>query len=65
MKEEIYYLTLQLIENDEFKIGGVTKDVEYAITFADKLIKPNFWGTNPYAGGFWIVLFWKIQYEEA
>ena len=52
LKEEIYYLTLQLIENDEFKIGGVTKDVEYAITFADKLIKPNFWDL-PYQGSYY------------
>ena len=47
LKANEYYLTLQLVENDEFKIGGVQKDVEYAITFADKLVEPNFWGTNP------------------
>ena len=54
LKANEYYLTLQLVENDEFKIGGVQKDVEYAITFADKLVEPNFWGTNPYAGGWWL-----------
>lgn len=52
LKEDVYYLTLQLSENDEFKIGGVTKDVEYAITFADKLIKPSFWDL-PYQGAYY------------
>ena len=52
LKENEHYLTVQLCENDEFKIGGVKEDVEYAFTCADKLIKPNFWGTNPFAGGF-------------
>lgn len=52
LKENEYYLTLQLIENDEFKIGGVTKDVEYAFTFTDKLMKPDFWDL-PYQGAYY------------
>lgn len=54
LKNDEYYLKLQLVENEEFKIGGEQKDVEFTITFADKLIKPNFWGNNPYAGGYWL-----------
>lgn len=52
LKEGTYYLDLQLDENNEFKIGGVKSDVEYAITFADKLIKPDFWDKS-YQGGYY------------
>ena len=51
LKDNEYYLSLQLSENDEFKIGGVKKDVEYMITFADKLIKPSFWDKS-YQGAY-------------
>lgn len=51
LKDNEYYLSLQLSENDEFMIGGVKKDVEYMITFADKLIKPSFWDKS-YQGAY-------------
>lgn len=45
LKENEYYLNFELIENDEFKLGGAKEDMGFEINFADKLIKPNFWDT--------------------